>query len=191
MNEGKTSVEADKLFIEACRRGERSAQIRLYNLYSKAMFNTALRILGNRQEAEEAMHDGFLAAFQKFSTYDGKAVFGTWLKRIVVNKSIDQLRKRNRIIFEDLPSNITELSDEQDEFPDLIPLNPEQISVIMEKIHRQYRIVLSLHLFEGYSHEEIAGMLGMSYGAVRTCFSRARKALSDQVKQYIQSIMLN
>jgi RNA polymerase sigma factor (sigma-70 family) len=191
MNGSNTSVEADKLLIEACRSGERSAQVRLYSLYARPMFNSALRILGNHQEAEEAMHDGFLAAFHKMHTYDGKAGFGAWLKRIVVNKSIDYLRKRNRILFEDLPSDLNELSENQDELPDIFALTPEQLSAIMATIHHQYRIVLSLHLLEGYSHEEIAGTLGMSYGAVRTCFSRARKSLADKVKQYIQSVMLN
>ena len=84
--------------IEACKRGDRKAQFELYKLYYTAMFNTALRIVGDPDDAEDIMQEAFLKAFAKLRTYRGEVSFGAWLKRIVVNKALDFLRlKKERI----------------------------------------------------------------------------------------------
>ncbi len=191
MNGSNISSEADKQLVEACRKGDRSAQVRLYSLYAKPMFNSAFRVLGNRQEAEEAMHDGFLTAFQKIDSFDGTSVFCHWLRKIVVNKSIDYLRKRKGLVFDEISGVLRELPDDMGEENEFMAAAPEQISMLLGTLNHHYRIVLSLHLLEGYSHEEIAKELGMTYGSVRTCYSRARKALQEKVKQHFNSILLN
>lgn len=191
MNGSNTSSGADKQLVEACRKGERSAQVRLYTLYAKPMFNSAFRILGNRQEAEEAMHDGFLAAFQRIDSFDGTSAFCHWLRKIVVNKSIDYLRKRKGMVFDEISGFLRELPEDIGEEDEFLAAAPEQISMLLGTLNHHYRLVLSLHLLEGYSHEEIANALDMSYGAVRTCYSRARKALQEKVKQHFNSILLN
>ena len=78
----------DKL-IEACRYNNRKSQLQIYNLYYKAMYNTAFRIMKDSAEAEDIMQEAFLTAFQRIENYKGDASFGAWLKRIVVNKAID------------------------------------------------------------------------------------------------------
>ena len=80
--------------IELCRHGDRNAQLKLYKLYYKAMYNTSLRIVKNEAEAEDLMQESFLDAFRKLDTYKGDASFGSWLKRIVINNSLDALKKR-------------------------------------------------------------------------------------------------
>ena len=80
--------------IEACKKGDRKAQFELYRLYSSAMYNTTLRIVRDPDDAEDVMQEAFLKAFSRIGTYRGEVSFGAWLKRIVVNKSLDFLRLR-------------------------------------------------------------------------------------------------
>jgi RNA polymerase sigma factor (sigma-70 family) len=87
--------------IDRCVKGDRLAQRELYNLYYRAMFNSCYRMLNNQVEAEDVMQESFLAAFLKISTYRGEMSFGSWLKKIVINRSIDVLRSR-KVKFEEL-----------------------------------------------------------------------------------------
>ena len=86
--------DVNSAVIERCKKGERKAYHELYNLYAKAMFNISVRILNNTAEAEEVLQDSFFKAFEKIEKYDPKYSFGLWLKKIVINGSIDVLRKR-------------------------------------------------------------------------------------------------
>ncbi|MCK7460992.1 MAG: sigma-70 family RNA polymerase sigma factor [Sphingobacterium sp.] len=80
--------------INECRRGSRKAQFRLYELYSKAMFNTAFRITGNREEAEDMLQEAFTDCFRNLGSYRTESTFGAWLKTIVINRCISRLRKK-------------------------------------------------------------------------------------------------
>ena len=82
--------------VERCKTSDKNAQIQLYNAYYKAMYNTAHRILKDSFEAEDIMQEAFLTAFTKLDMYKGEVAFGAWLKRIVINKSLTQLKKNNR-----------------------------------------------------------------------------------------------
>ncbi|MFA5727706.1 MAG: sigma-70 family RNA polymerase sigma factor, partial [Saccharofermentanaceae bacterium] len=84
--------------IEACRKGDRSAQFKIYKLYYKAMYNTCLRIVNDTAEAEDIMQESFLDAFERLESYTGEGTFGSWLKRIVINRSLDFLRKEKDYI---------------------------------------------------------------------------------------------
>ena len=86
-------INITETLIERCRAGDRKAQFDIYKLYYKAMYNTSLRIVNNTQEAEDIMQESFISAFGNISDYNGMASFGTWLKKIVVNRSLDLDRK--------------------------------------------------------------------------------------------------
>ncbi|MBP5474084.1 MAG: RNA polymerase sigma factor, partial [Bacteroidales bacterium] len=75
--------------IEGCKRGDQKSQFQIYKLYYKAMYNTCFRIIGDPADAEDIMQDSFLAAFEKINTYSETVAFGAWLKKIVVNRSLD------------------------------------------------------------------------------------------------------
>ena len=83
--------------IESCKKGSQSAQFEVYQLYYRAMFNTSLRIVQNSYEAEDVMQEAFLNAFTKLDSFKGEVAFGAWLKRIVINRSLTQLKKRSRL----------------------------------------------------------------------------------------------
>ena len=137
------------------------------------MYNTSLRIVNDRAEAEDIMQDSFLDAFQKIGDYTGEGNFGGWLRRIVVNNSLDALKKRRKeILLED--DNIAaeeEVSSQEVEY------RIEEIKKAMTLLPEDYRVIISLLLFEGYDHEETSQILGITYGASRTRFSRARQKL--------------
>ncbi|MEA1887101.1 MAG: sigma-70 family RNA polymerase sigma factor, partial [Bacteroidota bacterium] len=98
--------------IDGCKNGDQKAQFQIYKLYYKAMFNTSLRIVSDTMEAEDVMQEAFLSAFEKIDTYSGKVSFGAWLKKIVINRSLDAVSKQ-KAIFEDIDTHY-ELQEEAD-----------------------------------------------------------------------------
>ncbi|MBN3034268.1 MAG: RNA polymerase sigma factor [Bacteroidales bacterium] len=168
--------------IERCRKGDRKAQMEIYELYYKSMYNTSLRILNHREEAEDVMHDAFLTAFERIGQFRGEGAFGGWLRRIVVNHSLDALKKRMDFLTFD--SQDIEIPDQQpDNYVEQAEYSPEEIVQGMNRLRQDYRIVLSLHLLEGYDHEEISKILGISYDNARTKYSRARKKLISSLSE--------
>lgn len=160
--------------VEACRRGERTAQHELYRLYSKAMLNTAMRILNHMGEAEDVLQEAFLDAFLKIGEFRQQSTFGAWLKQIVVNRSLQQLRQRRMLWTE-----VAEAEDIADEHEPEPELNVEAIQAGISQLPDGFRTVLSLYLMEGYDHEEIAQILNITESTSRTQFMRARRRLSD------------
>jgi RNA polymerase sigma-70 factor (ECF subfamily) len=169
--------------VERCKQGDTQSFQTLYRQYSKAMFNTSLRIVNNTADAEDVLQESFLDAFRSLHDFHYRSTFGAWLKRIVINKSINILRKRRNDLV-DMES--TELQ----AVPDDEPINEEEIQYRVEEIKRMitrlpdgYRTVLSLYLLEGYDHEEISQILNISHNTVRTQYVRAKQKLLSLIKQ--------
>ena len=168
--------------INKCRKGDRKAQFEIYSLYYKAMYNTSLRIVKDPQEAEDIMQESFLSAFRKIETYQGKVSFGAWLKRIVINNSLDVIKKR-RMLFEELDEDYTQLAIQEDELDEkLLEQQMDMIREAIQKLPDGYRVILSLHLMEGYDHEEIAEILNISSSTSRSQFFRAKQRLLRLLK---------
>ncbi len=176
--------------IDRCKKGEQKAQFQLYKLYYKAMYNTSYRIVNDRMEAEDIMQEAFLKAFDKIETYSGRVSFGAWLKRIVINHSLDELKKK-KLDFEsvdsyDRPGEVRgeEPEEEEKEGQDDENQITAQIGQIRETINELpegYRIVLSLYLLEGYDHEEIAEILNLSSSTSRSQYTRAKQKLKAEL----------
>ena len=169
----KTSI-----LLKKCLRGNRNAQFEIYKMYYKAMYNVSLKIVNDTAEAEDVMQESFLSAFEKLSSYRGEVTFGAWLKRIVVNKSIDALRKKKT--FEEDPDQLTgiptEYPDERDVEP---PYNMEDIKKAIHMLPDNYRVVITLYLLEGYDHDEISLILNIQPSSSRAKLSRARVKLKE------------
>lgn len=168
--------------IKACKKGDRKSQFELYKQYAKAMYNTSFRILKDSAEAEDAMQEGFLKAFQNIDSYSGTVSFGAWLKKIIVNTSLDALRKR-KVEFEDIEhvkisSNDEETADREEQ----LNYQVEQVKKAIFSLADGYRVVLSLYLLEGYDHDEIAEILGVTASTSRSQLARARKKLIELLK---------
>jgi len=178
------SVNIHQELIERCRKNDQKAQLEIYKLYYKPMYNTSLRILNHQAEAEDVMQESFLAAFTKISTYRGEMSFGSWLKRIVINKSIDVLRAR-KIRFEELNEKVVNHSATQEQELDFSGDDVQKVVRIKDAVRKLpdgFRMVLSLALFEGYDHEEIAMILKISESTSRSQLARAKKKLLDYLK---------
>jgi RNA polymerase sigma factor (sigma-70 family) len=171
--------------IIRCRKGDRLAQEELYKRYYKAMYNTSFRMLNDKIEAEDVMQESFLAAFLKINAFRGEMSFGTWLKRIVINKTIDVLRSR-KMKFEELDERTyKEVEYEEGVYlADDTTILVEKIKDALKNLPEGFRVVLSLSLFEGYDHEEIAMILRISESTSRSQLARAKKKLVDYLKQH-------
>jgi RNA polymerase sigma-70 factor (ECF subfamily) len=170
-------------YIDKCRKGDRKAQFEIYRLYYKSMHNTSLRIVKDAREAEDIMQDSFLSAFIKIKTYSGKVSFGAWLKKIVINNSLDTLKKK-KILTQELNEELPEKALKEEEHEeDFANIRIEDIKDEIFKLSDGYRIVLSLHLLEGYDHEEIAEILGISSSTSRSQFTRAKQKLIMIMKE--------
>jgi len=161
--------------IDECREGNRRAQFRLYELYSKAMFNTAYRIMGNREDAEDMLQEAFTDCFRKIGSYRTESTFGAWLKTIVINRCISRLRKREaELVFID---DYSRHEMQQDEPQEMVWPDPSVIARAVERLPDGYRVVFSLYLLEGYDHTEISQILGISESTSKTQYSRAKEKL--------------
>lgn len=143
------------------------------------MYNTSLRIVNNQFDAEDVMQEAFLAAFDKIDFYEGNVSFGSWLKKIVVNKSLDYIRK-NKVTITELNDSLNESlpADDENVYID-IRHDVNEIKSAIAKLPDGYRIIISLYLLEGYDHDEISQILEISAVTSRTQLSRAKKKLKD------------
>lgn len=163
----------------ACKQGDRQSQFRLYNLYAKAMYNTALRIVQDEAEAADVLQEAFVDAFTRLDSFRQESTFGLWMKQIVVNKSISALRKR-RLVLQSLDDG-EEIADEPDE-DDNLEWRVEAVKAAINQLPDGYRLVLSLYLLEGYDHEEIAHILRISEATSRSQFLRGKRKLLANLK---------
>jgi RNA polymerase sigma-70 factor (ECF subfamily) len=160
--------------IEECRKGSSKAQFSLYNQYSKAMYNLAFRILNNREDSEDILQEAFVECFRNLKSFRFESTFGAWLKKIVVNKCINHVKKRKIDLdyCETLP--VTMYEEEED-----VKYETEKIFRGIEKLPDGYRIILTLYLLEGYDHTEISQILGISESTSKSQYSRAKEKLRN------------
>jgi RNA polymerase sigma-70 factor (ECF subfamily) len=144
------------------------------------MYNVSYRITGNQDEAEDALQEAFISAFRSLDSYRGEATFGSWLKRIVVNKAINALKKRKMESFpEDEEFDIPDVETESQYEP---ALSVEKLRKAIESLPDGYRTVLSLYLVEGYDHQEIAEILNITESTSKSQLNRAKNKLREILK---------
>jgi len=177
----ETLIPTADVLVRQCIDGQTSAYRVLYERYSKAMFNTALRIVNKTADAEDVLQDSFTDAFMQLSSFENKSTFGAWLKQIVVFKSITLLKKQ-RMSFVDM-EKAEDLPDENEINEVDIWYTVDMIKQTMQQLPDGYRTVLSLYLFEGYDHEEISEILGVAQSTVRTQYIRAKQKLLKLLKK--------
>lgn len=162
--------------VAKCKQGDRYSYELLYHRYARAMFNTSLRIVNNRADAEDILQESFLAAF-RLDHFDYSSTFGAWLKRIVINKSIDVLRRRNTVVVEINDELYDSIPDNGHTDEEYIQLKAGEIREAMIRLPAGYRTVLSLYLFEGYDYGEISEIMNISETTVRTQYHRGKLKL--------------
>jgi len=172
-------LEIPREIIEQSKRGNSRAQYELYNSYAKAMFNTCLRILNSRESAEDVLQESFSEAFRRLDSYRYESTFGAWLKRIVVNRCINEIkRKRTELVFVDDLSLFNSSDSEETK----ISFDVKAVKRAMEQLPDGSRVIFSLYLLEGYDHREIAEILSVSESNSKSQYFRAKKRIKEILK---------
>lgn len=170
--------------IEACKLNDKRAQIELYRLYNQGMYNVAMRMLMNAENAEDVIQDSFLSAFKNISQFKAEVTFGAWLKKIVVNKCINQLKKRQlKVVALDETNSDYFEPEKGDRWDYDSTLVLQDIKNEINTLKDKYRFVLMLYYIEGYDHEEISQILNISVVASRTQLMRGKFKLRQLLKQ--------
>jgi RNA polymerase sigma factor (sigma-70 family) len=178
----KKSVSDDSAesLIQACLTNDRKAQIALYKRYAKSMFNVSLRMVKDKMLAEDIMQEAFISAFKGLKNFRKEVTIYSWLRKIVINKSIDEIR-RQKVKFTEINEElISEELTENDEYTNKEEML-KQLKNELFNLPDRYRIILSLYYLEGYDHEEISQILNISSSTSRSQLTRAKKLLSKRM----------
>jgi len=169
-----------KDLVAKCKKNDRKAQMQLYEQYCHGMFCVAMRFLKNEDDAQDAMQEAFINAFQKLEQYKGEVSFGAWLKKIVVNRCLDYIKtkKEHTVSLNETYMQVAE--DDDWTVDDGISL--QEVKNAMLKLPEKYSTVIQLFLVEGYDHEEISEILGISNTACRTRLLRGKGQLKELLK---------
>ena len=184
MNQTK---DLHKQLVEACKENDSRAQMQIYDLYCKAMCTIALRYVKDAFVAEDIMQDSFIKAFQNMHSFKGEVSFGAWLKKIVINNSLDWLKKK-KLELVSINEEVYERVEETEDWSIAHSLQADFIANAIQSLKEKYSVVLSLYLLEGYDHQEIAQVLGITEVTSRTHLMRGKKQLQELLKeqQYVE-----
>jgi len=163
--------------IEKSIKGSSKAQYQLYGLYSRAMYNICFRMMNSREEAEDMLQEAFTEAFRRLTSFRFESTFGAWLKRIVINRCINEIKRKKADLefFEDM-SPFNDASDDNDNNPGL---SVEKIKVAMEELPEGSKMIFSLYLLEGYDHKEISQILDISESNSKSQYMRAKRKIKE------------
>jgi RNA polymerase sigma factor (sigma-70 family) len=168
--------------LQGCIEGNRRMQEELYRRFSPRMYAVCLRYASNAEEAEDILQEGFIKIFKKLDSFRSEGSFEGWIRRIFVNTAIEQFRRKRYL----LP--VTEKEENTIEgkyFSVLDELAEKDILSLVQELSPGYRTVFNMYVVEGYTHKEIADMLGISEGTSKSQLSRAKVILQEMVKKFI------
>lgn len=177
----KNNSSETSALVARFRAGDEKAFEQLYNSYCKAMFNTSLRICSCTADAEDVVQESFVAAFKALRELKKEPVFGPWLRSIIINRSIDCVRrkKKNQTLID-----VTEIEEPENELELEEPeYTVEDVQAALQVLPDGYRLVLTLFVFENLSHREIAAQLNISEGTSKSQYARAKKKLITTILQ--------
>ena len=170
--------------VKKCVQNDRKAQAEVYQIYSGKFFALCLKYSPNYQEAQDNLQDGFITIFKKIEQYNHSGSFEGWMKRIVINTTLQKYRHKNllSLVTEDIPEEIT-----------TVEINEETVSIdfllnIIQKLPDRYRLVFNLYILDGYSHKEISKELNISEGTSKSNLSRARLILKSKIEVNFQNL---
>ena len=168
--------------IKKCLKNSRSAQLQLYDKYCDGMFAIALRYVKQTDVAEDVMQEAFIKAFENLADFDLQQSFGAWLKRITINLAIDHYRqKKPESSIDDQVIQLYE-DDATESWEVETHVTEQKVIKAIEDLPVKYATILKLFLLEGYDHEEISEILGISKVASRTLVHRGKKKLQEELK---------
>lgn len=177
MQSNQTFTDAD--LIHGCIQGDRRMQKALYDKYAGKMYAVCLRYMGNADDAQDILQDGFIKVYKNLERFRGEGSFEGWVRRIFVNTAIEQIRKKKN----DLSLTEKEESIELKSVTAIENINEKDLMKVIRELSPGYRAVFNLYVVEGYSHKEIGELLGISEGTSKSQLARARMILQEKIKR--------
>lgn len=168
--------------IQGCIKGNRRMQEELYRRFSGRMYGVCLRYASNAEEAEDILQEGFIKIFKKLESFRSEGSFEGWIRRIFVNTAIEHFRRKKYL---QPVTEKEETSIEGKYISVLDDLAEQDILGLVQQLSPGYRTVFNMYVVEGYTHKEIADMLGISEGTSKSQLSRAKVILQDLVRKFI------
>ncbi|MFZ5554670.1 MAG: RNA polymerase sigma factor [Bacteroidota bacterium] len=179
--------------IKGCAAGDRRCQEQLFREFFGKMMAVCMRYTRDRDTAQDILQEAYIKAFEKIGDFNFNGSFEGWLRRIVVNTSIDHFRKNKNIVLLEDDRNIS--NDEDDESPDRMEeendssiyenIKPEMVLDAMQRLSPAYRTVFNLYVYENYSHKEIAEMLNINIGTSKSNLAKAKMNLKKILEQQL------
>ncbi len=182
LESSKQSIQ--RYLVQRSQAGDRQAQQELYKLYVGAMYNICRRMMGNEDDAKDALQDAFIETFSKVKTLRNPDLFPAWIKRIVVNRCISALKKKQK---EQPLSDTWEVADSAEEDREAIDWNSHEAKKVrwaIDQISDGCKTVLNLYLFEGYDHKEIAAILDITESTSKAQYSKAKKKIRKILEEW-------
>ena len=178
-----TAIEtiSETELVQRCLTGHEAAQRQLYGRYVGAMFHTVLRLTANRSDAEDVTQEVFVKVFEKLGSFRGESTLGAWIKRIAVNTTLNFLRQANRLQTVALEDHAPP-PDEPEVDEAAWALDIRRIHEALVELPDGCRLVFNLHLLEGYRHQDVAKMLGITESTSKTQYMRAKRLLREKLE---------
>ncbi len=185
----KLAAIISKSVIDGCRQGRREDQQSVYTELKGKMFGLCMRYAHSREDAEDILHDGFIAVFRDIGQYKGEGPVEAWIRKVILNTALQHLRKQQKNIFHyqdptELNSSDADHWNEQDHF-DKEDMIKTMLST-MQTMPTGFRTVLNLYVIEGLSHDQIAQTLGISSGTSKSQLSRAKDYLRNALAKTLK-----
>lgn len=175
-----------KKLISQCQKKELKAQKELYELYSAKLFSLSLKYSKNYAEAQDNLQDAFITIFENIHQFKHKGSFEGWLKRITINTAL--ARYRNQKVFS---LNHEELIVQPESDYSDHGISLQTLLKNIQELPNRYRMVFNMYVLDGYSHKEIAGMMGISEGTSKSNLARGRQILKDKINAILNNESLN
>ena len=171
----------DSSLVKKCIEGDQRAQRMLFEKFAPKMLGVCMRYAKNTEQAEDVLQDGFVKVFTKLSHYKGDGSFEGWIRRVIVNTALDQIRKNTKfqdnVALDDVEYKL-ELKGNV-----LETLAAEELMVLINDMPTGYKVVFNMFAIEGYSHKEIAKELNVSENTSKSQYSRARAYLKNKLEE--------
>ena len=185
---GKQTLTEQEL-LEGCRRGDDMARRQLYERYAGKLMAICMRYMGNREEAEDLLHDGYIKLYGSFDKFEwqGEGTLPAWMARVMANLALQRLRKNDVMSQSVELDNTAELRDDvdrPDEGPEIDTIPKKVLMQFIEELPPGYRAVFNMHVFEGKNHIEIGKELGINNKSSASQLVRARAILKERVNEW-------
>jgi RNA polymerase sigma-70 factor (ECF subfamily) len=176
-----------KRLVKGCIKGDRTMQKELYQRYYSKMMGVCYRYARDADEAKDLVHDGFIKVFKSLHKYNFNGSLEGWIRRLMVNASIDHYRKHKNVYSlseTNLPSNTADEENLEDEI--YAEFNIKIILEAVQNLSPAYRTVFNLYVIEGYSHKEIVEKLNINIGTSKSNYAKARMNLRSQLEKKLK-----